>query len=429
MTEAASLPANAVRHIARASYGKLIAYLSARTRDVAKAEDALAEAFLEALERWPTNGMPEHPEAWLLTVARRQIIDSDRRLFTTTRGADHLRLLAAETTDSPGIDQGIPDERLSLMFACAHPAIDTRIRAPLILQTVLGFDAATIAQAFLVAPATMAQRLVRAKTKIKHAGIPFRIPERDEWPGRVDAVLAAIYATFSAGWSDPLGADIERKGLADEATWLARLMIELLPEEPEALGLLSLLLHLDARRHARRVDGRFIPLNEQDPARWQSAMIEEADALLTQASRARSIGRYQLEAAIQSAHVIRRLNGKPDWPALAKLYDQLFALTQSPVVALNRAVVLAELEGPESGIAVLDHLAADERIKDYQPYWAARADLLARLARANEANEAYLRAIGLETDPAVRAFLEERRHCLLHSIPDLQLSERPGHKQ
>ena len=407
-----SLSADAVRYVARASYGKLVAYLSARTRDVAKAEDALADAFLEALERWPRSGVPEHPEAWLLTVARRALVDRNRRNMTAERGSDHLRLLAEELMQRTGADHGIPDERLSLMFACAHPAIDERIRAPLILQTVLGFDAATIAHAFLVAPAAMAQRLVRAKVKIKDAGIPFRIPERDEWPERIEAVLAAIYAAFSAGWSDPLGADVARKDLADEAIWLARLMVELVPEEPEALGLLSLVLHLDARRQARRVDGRFIPLQEQNPTRWHIVMIEEADTLLAQASRAHSIGRYQLEAAIQSAHAIRRLRGKPDWPALEKLYDRLFELTGSPVVALNRVVVTAELQGPESAIATLDRLAADERLAAYQPYWAARADLLARLARAEEANDAYLHAIALETDPAVRAFLEEQRQRL-----------------
>jgi RNA polymerase sigma-70 factor (ECF subfamily) len=406
------MPADAVRRVARASYGKLVAYLSARSRDVAKAEDALADAFVEALERWPSSGMPESPEAWLLTVARRALIDRDRRRLTAERSADHLRLLSEELTHRAGADQDMPDERLSLMFACAHPAIDERIRAPLILQTVLGIDAATIAQAFLVGPAAMAQRLVRAKAKIKDAGIPFRIPERDEWPERVEAVLAAIYAAFSAGWSDPMGADVTRKDLADEAIWLARLMVELVPEEPEALGLLSLVLHLDARRQARRVDGRFVPLQEQDATRWNIAMIEEADALLAQASRARSIGRYQLEAAIQSAHAIRRLKGKPDWPALEKLYDRLFQLTGSPVVALNRAVVLAELNGPERAIAAIDRLAPDDRLNDYQPYWAARAEVLARLGRVEEASDAYMRAIGLETDPAVRVFLEERHRRL-----------------
>jgi RNA polymerase sigma-70 factor (ECF subfamily) len=259
MASATSLPADAVRHVARASYGKLIAYLSTRTRDVANAEDALANAFLEALERWPQSGIPEHPEAWLLTVARRALVDRDRRRMTAERGADHLRLLAEELSERTGTDHGIPDERLSLMFACAHPAIDERIRAPLILQTVLGFDAATIAQAFLVAPTAMAQRLVRAKAKIKGAGIPFRIPERDEWPERIEAVLAAIYATFSAGWSDPLGADVARKGLADEAIWLARLMVELAPEEPEAHGHQSHDPHNDSRPRARRRDGPFIP--------------------------------------------------------------------------------------------------------------------------------------------------------------------------
>lgn len=407
MTETASLPPSAIAHVARASYGKLVAYLSARSRDVAKAEDALSQAFLEALDRWPKYGVPDSPEAWLLTVARRQLVDQGRRAMTAERAADHLMLLSEELRETP---RDIPDERLSLMFACAHPAIDIRMRAPLILQTVLGFDAATIAQAFLVAPATMSQRLVRAKAKIRDAGIPFRVPDRDELPERIEAVLAAAYASFSAGWADPSGADAQRKGLADEAIWLARLIIELLPDEPEALGLLALLLHLDARRLARRDDaGRFVPLMEQDPARWQTALIDEADGLLREASRFRSIGRYQLEAAIQSAHAIRRRTGRSDWAALEQLYDRLFDLTRSPVVALNRAVVIAELRGSQAGLAALDAIATDTRLADYQPYWAARADLLARLSQSAAANDAYLRAIGLESDPAVRNFLEERR--------------------
>jgi len=410
MSDAASLP-GAVAHVARTSYGKLVAYLAARTRDVAKAEDALAEAFLEALARWPKSGIPDSPEAWLLTVARRQLIDHDRRAFTAERGGDHLRLLAEELRDQP---HNIPDERLSLMFACAHPAIDTKMRAPLILQTVLGFDAATIAQAFLVSPATMSQRLVRAKAKIRDAGIPFRLPDRDELPERLDAVLAAAYAAFSAGWADPLGVDAQRKGLADEAIWLARLIVKLLPQQPEALGLLALLLHLDARRLARRDEaGRFVPLMEQDPAHWQAPLIEEADGLLRQASRHYCIGRYQLEAAIQSAHAIRRLTGHSDWTALERLYDRLFDLTRSPVVALNRAVVIAELRGAPAGLAALDAIAEDKRLADYQPYWAARADLQARLSDKPAANEAYLRAIGLESDPAIRNFLEERRRRAL----------------
>jgi RNA polymerase sigma-70 factor (ECF subfamily) len=411
LTETASLPPAAIALVARASYGKLVAYLSARTRDVAKAEDALAEAFVEALKRWPKSGMPDSPEAWLLTVARRQLIDHDRRAVTAERGSDHLLLLAEELRDR---QQDIPDERLSLMFACAHPAIDTKMRAPLILQAVLGFDAATIAPAFLVSPATMSQRLVRAKAKIRDAGIPFRLPDRDELPERLDAVLAAAYTAFSAGWADPMGVDVQRKGLADEAIWLARLIVELLPREPEALGLLALLLHLDARRPARRDEmGRFVPLMEQDPARWQAPLIEEADLLLHAASLHHGIGRYQLEAAIQSAHAIRRRTGRSDWTALELLYDRLFQLTRSPVVALNRAVVIAELRGAPEGLAALDAIAEDKRLADYQPYWAARADLQARLADKTAANDAYLRAIGLESDPAVRNFLEERRRRAL----------------
>jgi len=250
---------------------------------------------------------------------------------------------------------------------------------------------------------------VRAKAKIRDAVVPFRVPGRDELPERIDSVLAAVYATFSAGWSDPLGVDVQRKDLAGEAIWLARLIVDLLPGEPEALGLLALLLHLEARREARRVNDRFIPLMEQDTARWQTALIEEADRLLAKASQAHSIGRYQLEAAIQSAHAIRRLTGRPDWAALGTLYDRLFAITQSPVVALNRAIAIAELHGPEEALALLDGLAKDARLQDYQPYWAARAELLARLSQSSAANDAYLRAIGLEADPAIREFLEERR--------------------
>jgi RNA polymerase sigma-70 factor, ECF subfamily len=399
----------AAEAVARASYGKLVAYLSARTRDVAAAEDSLSDAFAAALVDWPENGIPNSPEGWLLTVARRKSIDVARRRRTSTEAADQLKIMAEELEAAAAVSD-IPDQRLALMFACAHPAIDAPIRAPLMLQTVLGFDAATIASAFLVAPATMGQRLARAKNKIRQAGIPFRIPERADLAERLDAVLAAIYAAFAEGWTDPGGTDARRRNLAEEAIWLGRLIVTLLPEEPEALGLVALMLFAQARRNGRRDrNGDYVPLAEQDIASWDAQLIEEAEAQLRRAGAMRMIGRYQLEAAVQSAHVVRRLTGAADWAAIERLYGALLALTGSPVVAINRAVALAETQGAAAGLAALDALADDARLAEYQPYWAARAGLLARIGDSVEADRAYERAIGLESDPAVRRFLQQRR--------------------
>jgi len=389
--------------VARRSYGKLVAFLAARRGDVAAAEDALADAFAAALGDWPGSGIPHNPEAWLIAVARRRLIDAARRRRTSGEAADHLRLLAGELGEAME-ETAIPDKRLALMFACAHPAIDPAIRAPLILQTILGFDAVAIASAFLVSPATMGQRLVRAKHKIRHAGIPLRVPERAEMPERLDAVLTAIYAAFAGGWQDAA-----RRNLAKEALWLGRLVIVLLPEEPEALGLLALMLHAEARCAARRdAAGAYVPLDQQDTWLWDARMIEEAEALLLRASAARVIGRYQLEAAVQSAHAARRLTGRSDWVAIERLYAALSAITDSPVVAINHAVALAETRRAEEGLARLEELAVDRRLADYQPYWAARAELLARTGQTDAANLAYQRAIGLETDPAVREYLQRR---------------------
>jgi RNA polymerase sigma-70 factor, ECF subfamily len=396
--------------VARRSYGKLVAFLAARTKDVAGAEDALSDAFAAALADWPARGIPESPEAWLLAVARRKMIDAARRRRTGEGAAGQLRLMAEELEAAVANEKHIPDDRLLMMFACAHPAIDPGIRAPLILQTILGFDAATIASSFLISPATMGQRLVRAKNKIKKAGIPFRLPERADLRERLDAVLEAIYAAFAEGWSDPAGTEARRRNLAEEGIWLGRLVASLLPDEPEALGLLALMLHAEARRGARRnAQGDYVPLAEQDTALWDAELIDEAEALLLRASRMDAVGRYQLEAAVQSAHAVRRLTGATDWAAIERLYDALSALTHSPVVAINRAIAVAETQGPAAGLAALDVLADDARLSDYQPYWAARAGLLARIGRRDAADEAYQRAIGLESDPAVRRFLQQRR--------------------
>jgi RNA polymerase sigma-70 factor, ECF subfamily len=394
--------------LARQSYGKLVAFLASRTHDVAAAEDALSDAFAAALVDWPANGLPRSPEAWLIAVARRRMTDALRRRRTRTDGLEHLRLVAEELEAVN--ETQVPDSRLALMFACAHPAIEAGIRAPLILQTILGFDAAAIASAFLVSPATMGQRLVRAKTKIRQARIPFRLPEPDEFAERLDAVLAAIYAAFAEGWTDALGTETRRRNLAEEAIWLGRLIVSLLPNEPEALGLLALMLYAEARRPARRGPaGEYVPLAAQDPSLWDARLIDDAETLLRQASAIGATGRYQLEAAVQSAHVVRRLTGRADWVAIVAIYDALLALTGSPVVAINRAVAIAETRGPAAGLLALDGLAGDARLRDYQPYWAARAGLLAANGDAVAADRAYERAIGLEPDAAVRAFLQRQR--------------------
>lgn len=393
---------------ARQSYGKLVAYLAARSRDVAGAEDALADAFAEALMRWPATGVPANPEAWLLAVARRRAADGHRRRAVREAALPHLRLIGEELEEEAVRDK-LPDERLGLLFACAHPGIEAGVRAPLILQTVLGFDAATIASAFLVSPATMSQRLVRAKARILKAGIAFRVPDRPEMAERLSAVLEAIYAAFSEGWADASGAESRRRNLASEAIWLGRLVAELMPAEPEALCLLSLMLHAEARRPARRdADGRFVPLAEQDTALWDAGLIAEADALLVRAGALEAMGRYQIEAAIQSVHAARRILGRTDWPALAIFYEALMTVTASPVAAVNRAVAVACAGEPSRGLALLDAID-DSRLDQYQPYWAARAELLSLAGRHQEAAHAYTLAIGLETDPAVRAFLERKR--------------------
>ena len=342
-----------------------------------------------------------------MTVARRKLIDMVRTESRHPFADVELQSLEDVVTSSASSE--LPDERLAMMFACAHPAIDAGIRSPLILQVVLGLDAKAIASAFLTSPAAMGKRLVRAKEKIRQAGIPFRVPGREELPARLDTVLEAIYAGFTEGWSDADGADLVRRDLIEESLFLARVVVELMPGEAEAQGLLALMLYADSRRRARRnLEGDFVPLSAQNPALWDGGQIAEAEGLLHRAAGLGCVGRFQLEAAIQSAHADRCREGVANWGEVLKLYDALFALTGSPVVLINRALAVAELRGAEDALLSMPELEGDARLAEYQPYWAARADLLVRTGEHAEARHAYRIAIGLERDAAVRRFLERR---------------------
>ncbi len=392
---------------ARTSYGRLVALLAARSRDVAAAEDALGDALRAALETWPRDGVPAIPEAWLLTTARRRLIDKARHERIHETAAETLKTIAEDT----GSGASLPDKRLQLLFVCAHPAIDEAIRTPLMLQTVLGLDAARIAAAFLVPPGTMGQRLVRAKAKIRDAHITFDVPDASELSFRVEAVLEAIYACYGTGWDAATGIDPRGGDLIEEAMWLSRLVVELLPEEPEAKGLLALMLHCEARRSARRDgEGRYVPLSQQDTGLWSVDMIAEAEHWLAKAAIAARLGRFQLEAAIQSAHAERARSGAVDWAAIEHLYSGLVSIAPSTGALLGQAAALAETRGAEAALAMIDKIPASQ-VTAYQPYWALRADLLRRLQRTKESREAYQRAAGLTEDPAIRRFLLARLEC------------------
>src|SRR5437660_1238341 len=319
--------------------------------------------------------------------------------------------LALLKENSPGanLSTEFPDERLKLLFVCAHPAIDPAMHTPLMLQTVLGLDADRIAHAFLVPPKTMGQRLFRAKTKIRDGGIQFEIPQQRDLPERLDAVLEAIYAAFGISWDDMFGIDPRRRDLAEEAIWLARVLLQLMPSEAEVQGLLALMLHSESRRSARRaLDGRYVPLSEQDPKQWSLPLIEEAERHLAEGFKRGRSGRFQLEAAIQSVHAERAHTGRTDWAAIALFYEQLVRISPALGTRVGYAAAVAEAEGPEAGLAVLDPIAPDA-VSHYQPYWAVRAHLLQRLGKKREAADAYDRAIGLAEDPAVREFLLQKR--------------------
>lgn len=390
----------------RDSYGRLLSLVVRTTRDIDAAEDALSEAFADALRVWPQRGVPERPEAWLLTAARRVAGHARRRQGVRGAAAPTLEQVYEAMQNRPPSD--FPDERLKLMFVCAHPAIDEAMRTPLMLQTILGLDAARIARAFLIEAKAMSQRLVRAKAKIRDAGVAFEVPEASALQERTRDVLSAIYAAYTLGWDEIPGEGAAEERLTEEAVFLARLIVHLLPHEPEAKGLLALMLASEARAPARRgEDGAYISLKAQDVRLWNGALLAEAEASLRAAAAFGKPGRFQTEAAIQSLHNQSVILGDVPAGALLQLYDVL--VRQSPGIgaAVARAVAYGEHRSVADGLAQLDGIPQD-RVATYQPYWAARLHLLQLAGHMHAAASAYAKARSLTHDPALIDFLDTR---------------------
>ncbi len=400
--------AGRAEELARSAYGRLLAILAAKDGDLESAEDCLAEAFAQALRSWPASGVPANPGAWLLTVARNRQHDIRRsashRLSEPLDDAAHAGALSVMQELDP---EAIPDRRLALLFVCAHPAIDPVVRTPLMLQAVLGFDAERIARAFALPTAAMAQRLVRAKRRIRDARVPFVVPERDQMPTRLAPVLEAIYGAYAIDFPIVAGTEA-RESLADESHYLATTLAELLPEEPEVLGLAALISLSLARRPARGTTEEFVPLEDQDPALWDAKLIRLGEAYLQRAHALGRLGRFQLEAAIQSVHCARAASGVTDWRTLLTLHAALVSIAPTLGARVAHAVAVGRVEGARSGLAALDTIG-DEAVGRFQPAWAARAHLLAEAGRVEDAARAYERAISLTTDGGARRYLE--RQC------------------